>query len=1575
MSYLRREITMQSNNNLRQAGVTPQHEGSDVASRTFAPNRPGYPASQFFTRLLHPSQQPGSIPTSSLPRQEGASGSAPNPAVVKIGRAKSALNEWCQTHYKALPRYWSTQTGVDPPSFESYVEADGANGRGTAHTKADAEEAAADQCLAALLVRAAPARPPRSVPVPEPTPTVHTFAPDTNYDVGYGGLSATLIPATVSKYSWSNRNIEFVFEVISYAHRPSPVAIMYRFGTPIGVGSAHDSIVSCLFAAAMARQSGAGGLELPSAQDIIGMLGAGASKGDGPGVATTLTYADVQTTTSLQFQQEFKAPVPPGLYNVEIDAVLNVEAFGSHAIAVFKGADGFMEADTNFTGPTDSKSQFLETFSCGAQSANVATTDIIVQTGKAKYITVTAGDVLYYNSVGGTWIVTIKLRTIEPNPGPANFPPLRSWEDDAEAHDFSALHGLEGMSARDAAAASDPAMQGDSSDDLAEWYAIVRDKHSRLKPRAWTCAVDVLVHSVLYAAPSDERQGVRRKAPSVAEEARNLAQRKGVPQRQARAEILEKKREAREKRRAEEEQAWDEICKALPAEVDLEHMPILLLNSAADPAPIRDRIKCSKRAAPLLDAWLDNSTFGHLAEHMGGDPDVRYLEEDWAPVWHCGVADLISARSLWVQKAWNKLMHALNGNSPDAYICLTTAGNVVLCCSDPTCGRARALLCQAFGHDGYARYMQQVRNRAAHALNGNTALVDAAAQAMVASSPAGGVSGASGAAVPQPSASDAMGKFAKALADAIWRDNLDLSPYVANRDAALTQWAQAHRPQPSSYQSTGEQSYGSFYENWSGYAVVITAGRVWNLQECWSAVSLAANINIPMTFGQAAGALDAALTTADAVVASQYIRINSSVTSGDAMQRALLGEGQKYRAKLCGSMSSVLTRLLLYVASDMPFLGPECASCCGNTQVLLQGPPAARLAQGDYWPLSPDHHVVGPPPNINARVITMNEMTAIRAGTYTTPIPAGWEVSTWGVSTAVVPILTDAVNRSQMLSFWTLAHMEYPFQEVQFGATYSNDDGITSIHNDFVRGKANMSRVPGPTEQVLYVLCNAFQTAGNIQIQVGHVAPIAVVWPTNNFSGAMAVDIFPAIDADWDSPGGAVALAGYVQAIEYWDQKYGNVEDMGTAFLVAADQSFVLFPGPRRVSSTVVNTGISYGVADLVTPTTWNTLGMVQPVAADAQNIAASAMGPLSASYTQNLPTVQNLRRPAVALGQFDSIAAADMAWGLIQPLNRTLGRVPRNAAQIMLRLRCIARIQSMLLDYIFSARGYGMEELLDGNVVAANNLTAEIARTWVWAYDVVNSVLMSAVPGLTARYLGAAMGGLGKPSYQGLVGCTTAWGRVPKHQAPALGLPFHVPQEYELTPLGKYSTQVGYPGVGNLAAVFTERTTTPDTDLAAAYAAISHSAVVSPLTRQDLQFAIATGPLASLLNIEFPAMYPSVGTAPGHAMLNFGPMAIDAMQNIDLPIQSLPPKRTARDGQNKYFVVYGALIMYFRSKMKYFNMRIPQLSAEPDRTQLASDEQPTDPMGVEALLSKQVGLRDPGVATGGGVDPAANAK
>lgn len=65
-----------------------------------------------------------------------------------------------------------------------------------------------------------------------------------------------------------------------------------------------------------------------------------------------------------------------------------------------------------------------------------------------------------------------------------------------------------------------------------------------------------------------------------------------------------------------------------------------------------------------------------------------------------------------------------------------------------------------------------------------------------------------------------------------------------------------------------------------------------------------------------------------------------------------------------------------------------------------------------------------------------------------------------------------------------------------------------------------------------------------------------------------------------------------------------------------------------------------------------------------------------------------------------------------------------------------------------------------------------------------------------------------------------------------------------------------------------------------------------------------------------------------------------------------MPPKRTARDGQNKHLMLYGALAgTLARYEQQRYEMRLVQFAESVNSTQLIGDLKPADPDGTEDFL------------------------
>lgn len=179
-----------------------------------------------------------------------------------------------------------------------------------------------------------------------------------------------------------------------------------------------------------------------------------------------------------------------------------------------------------------------------------------------------------------------------------------------------------------------------------------------------------------------------------------------------------------------------------------------------------------------------------------------------------------------------------------------------------------------------------------------------------------------------------------------------------------------------------------------------------------------------------------------------------------------------------------------------------------------------------------------------------------------TPTNLGYDLGNW----AVVPVPNIIANNPDVLFWWTLAHLEYPFFETraavsiydQMAGNTVNSSGSANIH-------ANCVRIPGTIAGVIYVLVDDYGASGPnmIPIQPGGVN---MGWANSLFNPAgMVVELgamfqrFSSVDVNTIYVTNAFIgnpknpIQEIWQTITFWDQFCGNPTDWDTARMITTE--------------------------------------------------------------------------------------------------------------------------------------------------------------------------------------------------------------------------------------------------------------------------------------------------------------------------------------------------------------------------------------------------------------------------------------
>lgn len=465
--------------------------------------------------------------------------------------------------------------------------------------------------------------------------------------------------------------------------------------------------------------------------------------------------------------------------------------------------------------------------------------------------------------------------------------------------------------------------------------------------------------------------------------------------------------------------------------------------------------------------------------------------------------------------------------------------------------------------------------------------------------------------------------------------------------------------------------------------------------------------------------LGKAIQTGDTITISQFIRINTSLANGDAMNRSLLTSFPKYSSGQIGSTASVIAKMLLYLNNYIPLLGIE-NTYFGNSHLRLVPTTPGTLA--DTFPLSE----AGSLP-ILAKFIDCNIFTALEAGMVQVAFPpAGWTLANIGRDVALIPLDYSMLNQPELIAAWTLAWLEYPYKRFLHSATLVDDKGILKEGDNTIVTNAANHRIPGIVEKVLYVVTNLFTPQNqNVEMQVGFGGGVIGLTTGVNGLNGVAVDIMPALSSLTD--GGGFLQAMY-NAMTIWHKFFGNTEDFNDALWIAATASYSIGWPAHMHARTGENFGYVGPTFPGSTEPDWNFIGLT-PLTNQAQMDSVHS----SASYPDVYNTLTLLQTQGGGVGikffgALDHISHVHKMWGYYDysnPCTNFPGSIPAAIS----RMRFMARAITSIMDTIFANLGKDQSGLMCMGMLP--NFTQVIAReTWVKAYSILTQAFLLKVNG-----------------------------------------------------------------------------------------------------------------------------------------------------------------------------------------------------------------------------------------------------
>jgi len=272
---------------------------------------------------------------------------------------------------------------------------------------------------------------------------------------------------------------------------------------------------------------------------------------------------------------------------------------------------------------------------------------------------------------------------------------------------------------------------------------------------------------------------------------------------------------------------------------------------------------------------------------------------------------------------------------------------------------------------------------------------------------------------------------------------------------------------------------------------------------------------------------------------------NTVLSSQVAVSAAERNVGNDIHMGVGTSSCGLLLKILLLWTNVFPVYGPENSHVLGNVCRTSTTPPFST--EGVNWFLSGLNPIV-----CDAAAITSERMAGWLQGNGD-PNWGVFDPRTWGANTAFVPVTYDIISDVRLFTLWTLLHMEFPFTHFPSrGNTLQNFTGGLAFPNEDVDVAANMIRIEGANNRVLFIICGSGNYEGDFSIPIG--LGVGAVNITHFNTPSNSVDIFDALDGYLTAADNNIE--SYIGiAYKTWCRYYGNAYDHKLALLLCADYS------------------------------------------------------------------------------------------------------------------------------------------------------------------------------------------------------------------------------------------------------------------------------------------------------------------------------------------------------------------------------------------------------------------------------------
>jgi hypothetical protein len=280
---------------------------------------------------------------------------------------------------------------------------------------------------------------------------------------------------------------------------------------------------------------------------------------------------------------------------------------------------------------------------------------------------------------------------------------------------------------------------------------------------------------------------------------------------------------------------------------------------------------------------------------------------------------------------------------------------------------------------------------------------------------------------------------------------------------------------------------------------------------------------------------------------NQPLRLNRDDIDGATMLAISQQVGDSITGRRDCSCADVLLRLRLMQGALSPFCFSGTAGGITNQGFQFLSPLSSTIDTDKYyWPMSTGATALL---DTKARLITLGDLMQLATGRLAQD--GGWEVKYIGTRIAVIPVLNSWLNNPEAMVIWTLAWMEYPFLVYQFNGLLINDQ---NTNLQFLPGRTTCAsvRVAGPTQQILYVLCDVAKTGNNLswELQIGLASAPTTLTSDDNYYGAGGVDGDPDLALVAVASLAANVRYNIPQALQWWYDVYGAQEDIESVDLL-----------------------------------------------------------------------------------------------------------------------------------------------------------------------------------------------------------------------------------------------------------------------------------------------------------------------------------------------------------------------------------------------------------------------------------------